>query len=108
VKLIVGWRSKAAQIDRKDIAGTGATPQLENTYRSRFIFIAMIFDLLELNLHWQNNYRTKVEKKFFFIVTSSYVKMSYLGPKKLKNSRKRVKFFLQIGRYEYQKSEIFC
>jgi hypothetical protein len=41
-----------------------------------------IFDLLQLNLDWQKNSETKVEKGCFFIFMSSYAEMSFLGPKK--------------------------
>jgi hypothetical protein len=36
-----------------------------------------IFDLLQLNLDWQKNSKTKVEKAFFFIFMSSYAEMSF-------------------------------
>jgi hypothetical protein len=44
-----------------------------------------MFDLLQLNLDWQKNSKTKVEKAFFFIFKSSYAEMSFLGPKKSQN-----------------------
>jgi hypothetical protein len=49
-----------------------------------------ISDLLLLNLDWQKNSKTKVEKKFFFMFMSSYEEMCF-GPKKVKKSLNRVK-----------------
>jgi hypothetical protein len=54
------------------------------------------------------NSTTKVGNAFFFIIMSSYAEMRLLEPKKGMKSLNLVKkyFFLQIGRYGYQKSKI--
>jgi hypothetical protein len=62
-----------------------------------------------MNLDWQKNSKTKVEKAFSFIFMSSYPEMSFFGPKK---REKVLKYgpkycFLQIGRHGYQKSRNF-
>jgi hypothetical protein len=38
-----------------------------------------------LNLDWQKNCKTNVEKALFFIFMSSYAEMSFRGPKKRKS-----------------------
>jgi hypothetical protein len=45
------------------------------------IFDFWIFDLLQMNLGWQKNSQTKVEKAFFFIFMSSYAEMNFWGQK---------------------------
>jgi hypothetical protein len=50
--------------------------------------------LLHLNLDWQKNSKTKVEKVFFFNCMSSYAEMSFWDPKKIKKSLNRVKIFV--------------
>jgi hypothetical protein len=40
-----------------------------------------IFNFLQLAIYRKNNYKTKVEKVFFFIFMSSYADMSFLKPK---------------------------
>jgi hypothetical protein len=43
-----------------------------------------IFNILQLNLDWQKNSKTNVEKAFFFIFMSSYAEMSFWGKKREK------------------------
>jgi hypothetical protein len=45
-----------------------------------------IFNVWQLNLDWQKNFKTLVEKVFFFNFMSSCPEMRFLGTKKEKNN----------------------
>jgi hypothetical protein len=66
----------------------------------------LIFDLLQLNLYWQRNSKTKVEKGCF-IFMSSYAEMSFFGPKKVESRSIVNNFCLQIGQHGFQKIRYF-
>jgi hypothetical protein len=44
-------------------------------------WIFWIFNFLQFATDGENNFKTKVEKVFFFIFMSSYAEMSFLKPK---------------------------
>jgi hypothetical protein len=47
-------------------------------------WIFWIFNFLQFAIDGKTNYKTKVEKVFFFIFMSSYEEMSFLKPKIIK------------------------
>jgi hypothetical protein len=59
------------------------------------------YNFLQFAVDGKNNYKTKVEKAFFFIFMSSYAEMRFLKQKITKYGRNF--FFLEIGRFGVQK-----
>jgi hypothetical protein len=63
---------------------TADTGTLQCTLGEVDFWIFRIFNVQQLNLDWQRNSKTKVEKAFFLFSMSSCPEMSFLGPKKRK------------------------